>query len=177
MRKALSMFAFFVMVAAVTAQTPGPVPSPTPAPFQDTSVSFNLTPLTLPGNKTSVAGAETDIMVNFTPNNAFGETNLINSEFTFAGGRYNRTFPSIATWLNNHSKSINWTQFQFGATGSLGVVYVGGGTPTHWGETAGGFVNYAINGTWGLGVDAEWANLPGYQHNTWKFAFSPSLHF
>jgi hypothetical protein len=157
-----------------------PVEAQTPTPaFTGTTVSFNLTPITLPGGKQTLSGAETDVMLSPTPNNAFGETTLINSAYTFLGGRYNRLFPSVSKWLNNLSPNLNGLAFQFGLTGSLGVVNIpGNATPTHWGERAGGFLNYQIGSSaFGLGVEAQWCNFPGYAHNTYSVAFGPNFHF
>jgi hypothetical protein len=164
---------FLLAVSFASAQTATP-----PQAFAETTITFNLTPISLPGASTSVGGAETDALIALTPNNHIGETTLIDSGFTFIGGRYNRTFPSISTWLNNLSPNINGYQFQFGLTSSVGVVRVPGAlNPSHWGERAGAFINYQINGTWGVGLEGQWCNFPGYAHNTYSLAFGPNFHF
>jgi hypothetical protein len=48
---------------------------------------------------------------------------------------------------------------------------------SHWGERAGGGINYAINGTWGLGAEAQYCKFPGYANNTYSVAFGPNFHF
>jgi len=160
--------AILLSVVACAQSTPPPA-------FSDTTITFNLSPITLPHAGQSVSGAETDALISFTTNNHIGMTTLINPGFTFVGERYNRTFPSISNWLNNVSANINGMQFQFGLTQSLGVVHLG--STSHWGERAGAFVNYSINNTWGVGVEAQWCNFPGYQHNTYSVAFGPNFHF
>lgn len=148
--------------------------------FPSTTVNFNLTPVTLPGAKTSIAGAETDIKLNFTTNNVIGETTLIGADYSFIGGRYDRIIPQFGNWLNNVSPTLNGFQWQLGVTGSLGVVRTPTGlnvTASHWGERAGVFLNYSVNGTFGLGVEAQWINLPGLEHNGYSFAFGPNFHF
>jgi len=75
---------------------------------------------------------------------------------------------------------LNGYQFQLGITASAGVVRtpVGAGVnASHWGERAGLFLNYAINGTVGLGFEGQWTNLPGYAHTTYSLAFGPNFHF
>jgi len=151
---------------------------PNTSAFPSTTVSFNLSPITLPGVKSTVAGAETDVLL--TPSNSFqvGETTLTSSSMIFVGGRGNYVIKSVSDFIQNHSPNLNGYQFQFGFTGSVGVVKPVGvvGNP-HWGERGGVFLNYAVNGQWGMGVDAEWGNFPGVQHNTWTFAFGPNFHF
>lgn len=168
----LFVIAITILTSAFTfAQTP-------PSAFEGTTVTFNLTPISLPGAKQSVTGQETDILLSLTPNNQIGETTLINSSFIFAGGRYNRLFPKISNWLNNVSPNLNGMKFQFGLTGSLGVVKIPGAvSSTHWGERAGVFTNYQISNSWALGFESQWDNFPGYAHNTYSIAFGPAFHF
>ena len=152
--------------------------TPAPSAFPETTVTFNLSPVSLPGVKSTIGGAETDVLIAPSPEFQLGETTLTGSSLLFVGGRGQYTIKPISTWLQNHSPNLNGYQFQFGVTSSLGVVKPIGQTGTaHWGERAGAFVNYAINGQWGMGVDAEWGNFPGVQHNTWTLAFGPDFHF
>lgn len=146
-----------------------------PTAFNDTTVTFQLSPITLPGLGTSISGAETDASLALTPNNQIGETMLINSAFSFIGGRYTRFLPSLSNALNELSPNLNGMAFQFGLTASEGLVRVNG--KSHWGERAGAVLNYEINKTWGLGIDAEYCKLPGYQSNTYSLAFGPNFHF
>jgi hypothetical protein len=169
--------AVILSVAVCFAQAVPPAPGATAA-FPTTTMSLSLTPMTLPGVKGSIAGAETDVMVK--PSNTFsvGETTLVNSAMIFVGGRGEYVIAPISTYIQNHSPNLNGYQFQFGLTGSAGVVKpVSSVGAPHWGERAGVFMNYAINGTWGAGIDAEWGNFPGTVHNTWTLAFGPSIHF
>lgn len=148
--------------------------------FPSTSVSFNLTPVTLPGANTSIAGAETDAKLAFTTNNIVGPTTLVGANYSFIGGRYDRVIPQFGTWLNNVSPTLNGYQWQLGLTGSLGVVRTPmslGQNQSHWGERAGVFLNYSVNGTFGLGFEAQWTNLPGLVHNGYSLAFGPNFHF
>lgn len=159
----------FLAVLAV-AQTPTTPPSA----FAGTSISFSLTPLTLPGNQQTLSGIETDALVHFTPNNIFGETTLISTQ-PFIGGRYERVFPSVANFLQNHTALLGGN-FQAGITMSLGVVK---GDRLHWGERAGIFLKYAPSGSdnFNLGVDAEWNNLPGIGRHVPSIAVGPNFRF
>lgn len=151
-----------------------------PSAFPSTTVSFNLSPISLPGAKTSVAGAETDVLLGITPNNVIGETSLISGNYSFIGGRYNRIIPQFSKWLDNVSPTLSGYSFQLGLTASLGVVrtpFSVGQNQSHWGERAGVFLNYAVNGTFGLGFETQWTNLPGYAHSTYSIAFGPNFHF
>lgn len=172
------LLAFAMLTAVCVAQTcTGSNCDFAPA-FPTTSTQLTLSPITLPGLTNSVAGAETDVLISPSPMLALGETTLTSTSMVFAGGRFNYVIKPVSTWIQNHSPNLNGYQFQFGLTGSVGVVKPVGniGSP-HWGERAGGFLNYAINGQWGAGVDIEWGNFPGVQHNTWTFAVGPNFHF
>jgi hypothetical protein len=162
--------------------TPPTNPTTPPSAFADTTINFGLTPITLPGAKTSVPGAETDVKLNITTNNAIGETTLLSSNYQFLGGRYDRIIPQFSKWLNNVSPSLNGYNFQLGLTASLGVVHspsftMLGQNQEHWGERAGAFINYSFNSSTGLGVEAQWCNLPGYAHTTYSVAIGPNFHF
>jgi hypothetical protein len=148
--------------------------------FPTTTYNFNLTPITLPGAKTSVAGAETDVKLKVTNNFALGETTLISGNYSFIGGRGDYVIQSFSKWLQNVSPTLNGYQFQLGLTGSAGVVrtpLAKGANESHWGERAGMFLNYAVSNNVGLGVEAQWTNLPGYAHSTYSIAFGPNFHF
>jgi hypothetical protein len=184
MKTVLTLLCVLVLALAVAGQTPAPTPAPTPTPsaFSTTTVNFNLSPITLPGAKTSVAGAETDIKLKLTTNFEAGETTLISGDYSFIGGRGDYVIPQFSKWLNNISPNLNGFQFQLGLTGSAGVTRTPSPVSTstnvsHWGERAGVFLNYALNGTTGLGFEAQWCNFPGYAHNTYSIAFGPNFHF
>lgn len=154
-----------LMVAQVT---------PASNAFASTTYSFNLSPITLPGSSQTLSGAETDIMVHFTDNNIFGETTLISSA-PFIGGRYERTFPVISDYLQNHT-ALTGGHFQVGVTVSLGVVK---GDRSHWGERGGVFMKYAPNGSdnFNVGFEASWNNLPGIAHNIPSVVVGPNFRF
>lgn len=139
------------------------------------NVSFNLAQITLPGAGKSVAGAETDVILPFTTNNLIGMSTLVSADYNFIAGRYDRNFPSISKYLNNISPNLNFLNSEIGVTGSVGVVHAN--TESHWGERAGVFWRQNINETWAMGFEAQWVNLPGYQHNTYSVAVGPSIHF
>lgn len=165
------------MMFAQTAPKTGPNTDQVPA-FPSTTTSINFNPITLPGVKSSVAGMQTDVLI--APSNTFqlGPSTLVNSDMVFAGGKGVYFIQAVSNWIQNHSTNLNGYQWQFGLTGTLGVVKPVGTVGTaHWGESAGVVVNYAVNGTWGMGLDAEWINLPGVQHNGFKLGFGPNLHF
>jgi hypothetical protein len=171
MKTLLLAVCIVLMTAVCFCQT---TPTTPPSAFQDTTISFNLTPITLPRTGTTLAGAETDALIAFTPNNAIGETTLISAE-PFIGARYERTFPSIAKWLQNHT-SLTGGNFEAGITISGGVVKA---NKEYWGERAGIFLKYAPNGAtnFNIGVDAEWNNLPGIAHNIPSIAVGPNFRF
>lgn len=175
------LVAMLVFSLSAVAQSVAPTPAPAaPSAFPSSTYNFNLTPITLPGAKTSVAGAETDVKLKITSNFALGETTLISGNYSFIGGRGDYVIQPFSKWLQNISPTLNGYQFQLGVTGSLGVVR----TPialnvqqSHWGERAGAFLNYAVSSNVGLGVEAQWTNLPGYAHSTYSIAFGPNFHF
>lgn len=170
----LCFLLLFVAGGLAAAQTPSQ-----PSAFQDTTVSFNLTPISLPGAKSTIGGAETDILLPISTNNVLGETTIVDSGYEFFGGRFNRKIPQFSTWLNNQSPVLNGYQFELSLTASVGVVDLPGAVPAqkHWGERAGFNLNYSINGTIGLALEAQWNNFPGYAHNAPSVAFGPNFHF
>ncbi len=169
-----------MLAVAVFAQTPAPAPAPQPSAFPSTSYNFNLSPITLPGAKTSLDGAEADMKIGLTQNFAVGETSLIGGDYTFVGGRGDYIIPQFSKWLQNISPTLNGYQFQLGLTASAGVIrtpVAPGVSQSHWGERAGMFLNYAVSGSTGLGIEAQWCNFPGYAHTTYSIAFGPNFHF
>jgi hypothetical protein len=149
--------------------------------FADTTYTFGLTPITFPGVGTTLAGAESDILVSFTPNNAAGPSTLI-SNVTFVGGRYDRTFPAVANWIQNHT-ALTGYNYQFYATGSLGVVKA---ATNHWGERAGLGLRWAPAGSTSFSVAFEaQANIlpgitdtvPGKSHWMPSIVVSPQFRF
>ena len=174
MKYLIAVLVTLVLATAAFAQ------DPQPSAFPSSTYNFNLTPITLPGAKTSVAGAETDVKLKITQNFALGETTLISGNYSFIGERADYVIPQFSKWLQNISPTLNGYQFQLGVTQSLGVVRTPialGQQQSHWGERAGMFLNYAVSGNVGLGVEAQWTNLPGYAHSTYSIAFGPNFHF
>lgn len=169
----LSVFLALPLMAQTPA--PAPTPAPSPTPFASSSVSFSLTPITLPSVGTTLAGAETDTLFHFTTNNLVGATILVSSS-TFVGGRYNRIFPSVSTWLQNHT-ALQGNLFEVGFTASGGVIE---SAKTQWGGRSGFFVNYALNGSWAMGFEAQANYMPGLS-GTQKWvpsvAVGPSFRF
>lgn len=145
------------------------------SPFADNTYSFGLTPVTLPGTGTTLAGAETDIMIHITENNTIGQTMLISTS-PFIGGRYEHAFPAVAKWLQDHT-ALTGYNYQFYVTGSLGVVK--GSDKSHWGERAGLGLKWAPAGTSNFDVafEAQANNLPGISHWIPSVAISPQFRF
>lgn len=148
--------------------------TPMPTVFDSTTYSFGLTPVTLPRSGTTLTGAETDMMVHFTPNNVFGQTTII-STAPFIGGRYDRVFPSIGQYLQNHT-SLTGGHFQGYLTASLGVVKAAN---LHYGERVGFGLKYAPNGSdnFDVAFEVQANNLPGIAHWIPSVSVSPQFRF
>jgi hypothetical protein len=160
---------------AQTTPTPTSTSTSTPTPFSSASVSFSLTPITLPNYGQTLPGVETDTLFHFTTYNLIGPTVLVSGN-SFVGGRYNRIFPSVSTWLQNHT-ALTGSNYQVGFTLSGGVVETG---KSEWGGRGGLFVNYALNGTWAMGFEAQANYLPGmFKQGKWgpSIAVGPNFHF
>ena len=170
------LFACILILSAVAFAQSTP-----PSVFNSTTMSFSLTPITLPGTaQGTLSGAETDVLFPFTTNNMFGETTLV-GESTFIGGRYNRVFPSVAKYLENHT-ALTGANFQFGLTSSLGVVK--SSVKPSWGGRAGFFLNYAPAGSqnFAIGFEAQANYLPNYsgpnsRHWIPSVAVGPNFRF
>lgn len=172
-----SIYILLLLCAVCLSQTSPPA---APSAFPSTTVNFNLSPITLPGAKTSVAGAETDVKLKITTNMQVGSTTLVSGDYSFLGGRGDYVIPGFSKWLNNISPTLNGYNFQLYVTGSAGVVrtpIAAGVNQSHWGERAGLGLNYAFNSNMGLGFESQWCNFPGYAHTTYSVAFGPNFHF
>jgi len=142
--------------------------------FSTTTFTVTAAPISLPGVEQTLSGAQTDIMLNVTDNNAIGQTTFITTPGTFIGGRYDRHFPSVQNYLDK-LPSLNGYQFQVYATASFGVVKAN--SENHWGERAGFGIRYGNNNVWGVGLEVMANNLPGISHWAPSIAFGPNFHF
>jgi hypothetical protein len=164
-------FLCLALTLAGFAQTSAPAPA---SAFADTTVTFGLTPVSLPSKVQTLSGVETDILLNISASNVLGETSLISTS-PFIGGRYIRLFPSASKWIQTHT-AFTGGHFQAGLTTSFGIVKAS--TP-HYGERFGFVLNYAPAGssTFGLGLDVEANNLPGIARWVPSIAVAPTFHF
>jgi len=171
------------LAAVCLAQQPPQAPQPqAPPQAQQTkqatgdtiTVSFGLTPITLPNAPSSIAGAESDVVLPFTTNNWIGETSIVSSNYSFVGGKYMRILPAVGKYMA--AQNAMFANSDIGLTASAGVVFVNG--KKHWGSTAGMFWLQNINDTWGMGFDAEAVRFPDVADKwTWKLAVGPQLKF
>lgn len=170
----LSKFLTLALVLSLATLASSQTPTTPPSAFSATTISFGLSPLTLPGTDQTLTGMETDAMIHFTPNNIFGSTTLISTE-PFIGGRYDRVFPSIANFLENHT-ALTGGHYEAYATVSFGVVKA---DRSHYGERAGIGLRYAPNGSdnFDVGVEIQWNNLPGIAHNKPSVVVGPHFRF
>jgi hypothetical protein len=175
---ALSL-ASFAQTAPAAPTAPAPIATAAaPSAFPSTTFSVNLSPITLPGGKSSVTGTMNGASISVTPNVDVENLNIISTSFNYFAGGAKYFLPSLSKALNNASPTLNGFNFQFYLTGTVGAVKVlGGPQGGHWGETVGGGINYAFSGNIGLGVEVQYAKLPGYANNTWLAAFGPNFHF
>jgi hypothetical protein len=151
-----------------------------PNAFDPTSFSFNLSPISLPGLGTTLAGAETDALFSLSTNNNLGMTTLVGNS-TFLGGRYERVIPQVANYLQNHT-ALTGGNYEFGITSSVGVVKVP--ARDYWGGRAGFFLKYAPAGSqsFNIAFEAQANYLPEYGGTTsphWvaSIAVGPNFRF
>lgn len=167
-------------ILVVGQNPPNPPVTPPPSAPPDTSTSFtvNLTPITLPGGHTSVAGIESGMSLKLTTNFDARESNLTGSGLQFYGGGFNYHLPFLSKILNNASPNINGLLFDFYLTGTVGTVLTPSGPAGgHWAERIGGGFNYSLNQTWSLGTEIQYFKAPGYANNTYTVAVGPQIHF
>jgi hypothetical protein len=170
--------AFLCLAASLAGFAQTAAPAAPASAFPTTTFSVSLTPISLPGGRTSVMGTENGVALAITPKFTAQNFNIVSTTFNYfaLGGKY--FIPSLSKALNNASPTLKGFNFQFYLTANVGAVKVLGGPPAgHWGETVGGGINYALNGSVGLGVEAQYAKLPGYGNNTYLVAFGPNFHF
>lgn len=153
-------------------------PTASTGAFPSTMVTVNLAPMALPGNGSTVAGAETDLLMSPSNSFAFGPSTIVSPSMVFLGGKANYYIKPLSTWIQNNSPNWNGYQWQVGPTVSFGTVkpvgVVGNG---HYAERAGIVINYAINGSWGTALDLEWGNFVGVKRNTWTISLPVNFHF
>lgn len=179
--KTITLLAVLLFSFAALGQTPANPPvasNPTTPVDSSTSFTVNLTPITLPGGHSSVAGIESGMTLKLTNNFDVRESNLTSTGLQFYGAGLNYHLPFLSTKLNNVSPNINGLLFDFYLTGTVGTVL----TPTspaggHWGERVGGGFDYSLNGTWSLGAEVQYFKAPGYANNTYTVALGPKIHF
>jgi hypothetical protein len=155
-------------------QTP---PSPNPTPGTETSFTMNLTPVTLPNNRTTLTGVASGIAFTITPSLDVKELNLASSNLQYYSGGFNYRLPMITKALNNVSPNVNFLALQFYAQATVGALYSNGGSTSHWGLTAGGGVDYYINNAWSFGGEADYFKFPTYKNNGLMLFVGPKLHF
>lgn len=143
------------------------------------SFSLALSPISLPGAHQTVAGTEAGMTLNITNSLALVDQNIIapGDNFQFYGGGAQYTFKALSTKLNNASPNLNGLAFQFGLKATAGVDRLTAINAQHWGFTAGGFVNYAINGTWAFGGEVLYGHFPGFNQRAVLVSVGPQIHF
>ena len=148
--------------------------------FSTQTFAVNAGAISLPGNKSTTAGALTGMTMQVTPNFNLRQTDFVGASGSgltayFGGADY--TIAPFSTWLNNISPNLNGYNFQLQVTGSAGVDSTS--TGEHYAFLGGGRLNYKIasSSTWGLAIDVEYAKLPGYKNNTVIVAVGPTIHF
>lgn len=173
----LAVFLTLPLVAQVQAQT-------APSSPAINTFSLNATPISLPGNHSTVAGVDAGMTLTLTSNFDLRDDNVLSGDgfMQYFGGGFNYRLPAVSKWLNNASPNLNGYDFQFYLTGSAGIDRVGvntAATTQHYAFLAGGGVNYMIAGsnTWALGAEVQYAKLPGYNNNTVVVKVGPSVHF
>jgi hypothetical protein len=146
--------------------------------------TMSSTAVSLPGGKSTVAGTDTQMLLNITPSFSLRDSNFISpigNGFQYFGGGFRYNLNNLSKNLNNMSTTLNGFRFQFYFTGTVGVdrVTVSNTTKQHYGTTIGGGVSYALTstGTWQLGAEVEYAKFPGLNNNTAIVKLGPSIHF
>lgn len=151
---------------------------------QTNTWNVTTTVISLPGNKSTVAGTDAGMALTVTPNFDIRDENIVSSNMQYYGGGFNYRLPSIAKWINNGSATnFPALDFKFYLDGTFGMVSApassGVGSAQHYGFTAGGGVLYQIAGsqTWALGAEINYAKFPGYNNNTFVVKVGPSISF
>jgi hypothetical protein len=149
---------------------------------QTNTFSFNLTPISLPGGKQTVAGTAAGMTFSPTPNFDLREDTIIapGQNFQAFMGGVNYRLPVISTKLNNASPNVDGSRFQFYVTASVGIDRITlGDTRQHYAFLAGGGINYDLTGSgkWTMGGEVRYAKFPGLLNNTVVVSLGPSIHF
>ncbi len=172
MRKPLLLLAALALLSAPAfAQTSTP----------NNTFSVNLSALSLPGGKQTVAATDAGATFNLTQNLQLREDNLIApaSNFQFFGAGFNYYLPVLSTKLNNVSPTLSGARFQFWITASAGIDRITNISAQHYAFRGGGGVAYDLTGSgkWTFGAEVQYGKFPGLQNNTWTAAISPAFHF
>jgi hypothetical protein len=168
MKKTLTLaFLCLAFSLAGFAQTSTTTPAPTPAPFiafATSNVTFNVSGGSGFGAN-SIAGMETDSLLNITPSNMIGPTTFTGNANPFLGVKYEYACVRCAKWIHNHT-SFNGASFQPYATLSVGEVK----GPNKAGARFGFGLNYAPAGqtTYGVGLEAQVNYLEGIETGSTK---------
>ncbi len=159
--------------------------APSTPTFAVQTFSASANALALPGNKETMAGTLTGFTVQITQNLYLRNTNFLapgsNGSGYFGGVDY--TITPFSKWLNNISPNLSGYNFQLQVTASAGVDRVtppgSANVAQHYAFLAGGRLNYAIAGskTFGLGIEVQYAKLPGIANNTAIVSVGPTIHF
>ena len=179
MRLTSLVLAIAALAIGVAAQT-----TPAPAPTNPFANTFNLTvtPIVLPGNQQTVAGAMIGGTFNLTPNVALRETNLLAPGNNFSGyyGGVNYNIPKLANAINNASTTINGFNLMPYVTASAGVGRVtpsSGPTQSHYSAMGGAGLAYAPAGskTFQLSlIEVQGLRAPGL-HSGWTVVVSSGV--
>lgn len=165
-----------LLFAALSYAQSGP-PSPDPTPGSTTSFAMNLTPVTLPGGHTTLAGISSGVAFTISPNFDVKNLNIAASNLQYYSAGFNYRLPVISKALNNVSPNINFLAFQPYVNATVGADYAYGQSSSHYALTAGGGVDYYLNNTWSFGAEADYAKFPGFNNNTVLIFFGPKWHF
>lgn len=181
--KYLATFVFFLCSAGLSfAQTPAPEPTPSPV----STFAISTSAISLPGHNETLAGAETGVVLQVTPNVALRQTNFLSSGAQVNGyfGGVDYTIAKFSKFIDNKSPYLAGYNFKLQVTASAGASRIANPTTNdviqHWAFLAGGRLSYAPKGsqTFSLAIEVQDLNTPGLaKRNNLVVALGPSLHF
>ncbi len=180
---AVLILALGLGASGARAQSAATPPSSPTFPIQTFSATASA--IALPGNRETTPGAITGFTLTVTQNFDLRNTNFVTTGANGTGyfGGVDYTIAPFSKWLNKISPNLDGYNFQLQATASAGVDRVTPlgttGIAEHYSFLAGGRLNYAIAGSrnFGLGVDVEYAKLPGIANNTVIVSVGPTIHW